>query len=216
MLKTILFDFDGTIVDSLHFHLASWRKTFNDYGKNLSDEEIVRDAFYTTEQQLRDRFKINDVKSFFELYYKNFDEVITELELHENLEQILVWLKNKNLKLAIISFAEKEYVLSHLSRLKISKYFDTVLGHYDASHPKPNPEIAQKAMKLLGSAADETLLIGDTELDIKTGKNAKTMTGLYLPKMNLQFIDLVSLRDLKADFEFENFSAIPEKISRFL
>ncbi|OGY28010.1 MAG: hypothetical protein A2864_00160 [Candidatus Woykebacteria bacterium RIFCSPHIGHO2_01_FULL_39_12] len=216
MLKAVLFDFDGTIADSLHFHLMAWRKTFNHYGKNLSDEEIIRDAFYVTEEEFTKKFKIDDVKAFFDLYYTHLSEVITELKLHENLEEVLSWLKKKNIKLAIISFADREYLVAQLSRLKIANFFDAVLGHRDASHPKPHSEIAKKAMKILEVNTDETLLIGDTELDIKTGKNALVLTGLYLPKMNLPFVDEESLRALKADFEFGNFSELPDKVSRLL
>lgn len=215
MLKAILFDFDGTIVDSLRVHLSAWRKTFNHFGKNLTDEEIVRDAFYTTKEEFIEKFNLDPV-SFFELYYKNFDEVMTELELHENFDKILDAIKDSGLKLAIISFAEKEYVQKHLTRLNLATYFNIVLGHNDAKQPKPHPEIAQKAMQSLGVSADETLLVGDTALDIQTGKNANIMTAFYNPEINRLYTDMELFRDVKPDFEFHHYDEFLPHIENFL
>jgi HAD superfamily hydrolase (TIGR01549 family) len=216
MLKAILFDFDGTIVDSLKHHLYAYRQAYNHFGKNLTDEQIIRDAFYTSVDEKTARYQIEDKEKFSQAYFKHLDDAFERLEVQENLIEGLDFLKNKNLKLAIITFAPGERTKMHLKRIGLDKYFDVVLGGDDVKSRKPDPEIAEKAMQLLGVRPAETLLIGDIDLDILTGKNAKTMTALFVPETNLPFADFDLFRKSDPDFEFKNFSELPEKISRFL
>ena len=216
MLKAVLFDFDGTIVDSLHLHLKVWRKTFAKYGKNLTDEEIIQNAFYATDKEISTAFDISDIEKLIELYWFYLDEVFEDLKLHENILDVFEWLRREKIKMAIVSFADSDYLKAHLKRLKISEYFEFAFGPDNVNHPKPHPEIIEKALKGLYAKANETLLIGDSEMDIMTGKNAKVLTALYLPKTNLAYVEVNKLRALKPDFEFRNFSQLPRKLKRFL
>jgi pyrophosphatase PpaX len=144
------------------------------------------------------------------------DEVFEEFKLHENLIDALIWLRKKGVRMAIVSFALSGKIKSHLKRLKIDRYFDFVLGPNDVTHPKPHPEIIEKTMKKLGAKPDETLLIGDAEMDIETGKNAGVLTALYTPQTNKKYIDTEAYQKLDADFRFEHFSQLPSKVSFLL
>lgn len=216
MLKAVLFDFDGTIVDSLHLHLKAWRKTLAHYGKNPTDKEIIRDVFYNTYEEIVNKFDISDVDKFTNLYWSNIDAAFEKVKLHKNIVEILEWLKERDIKMVIVSFAESDKVRTHLDRLKLTKYFGFILGPNDVTHPKPHPEIVKKAMKRLGTKQDETLLIGDTEMDTKTGKNAGVLTALYIPETNKKYIDIEAYKKLDADFRFDNFLQLPSKISFLL
>lgn len=216
MLKAVLFDFDGTIVDSLKHHLHAYHQAYNHFDKRLTDEEVVRDAFYTSVGVKTSLYGIKDKEKFSELYYHNLDQAYKNLEVQENLIEVLDFLKKKKLELAIITLAPGKRTMDHLKGVNLDKYFDLVLGGEDVKHRKPHPEIAEKAMEKLGVNLDETLLIGDTDLDVKTGKNAGTMTALYIPETNLMYADLDIYRKINPDFEFKNFSELPSKITRFL
>lgn len=216
MLKVVLFDFDGTIVDSLHLHLQVWRKAFEKFGKKPTDEEIIQYAFYSTDKEISSAFDIPDIEKLNKLYYAHLDKVFEDLKLHENILDVFEWLKRKKIKMAIVSFAESAYLNAHLKRLNIGKYFEFAFGPDNVINPKPHPEIIEKALDGLDAKVNETLLIGDSEMDIKTGKNAKVLTALYLPKKNLMYVEVNKLRALRPDFEFHNFSELPGKLKRFL
>ena len=216
MIKAILFDFDGTIVDSLKHHIYAYRKVYNHFGKNLTDDQIIRDALYTPVEEKTARYQIEDKEKFSQAYHKHLDDAFERLEIQENLIEGLDFLKHKNLKLAIVTFAPGQWTKNTLRKIGLDKYFDLVLGGDNVSHRKPHPEIAEKAMQLLAVKPTETLLIGDIDLDILTGKNAGTMTALFVPETNRPFADFDLFRKSQPDFEFKNFAELPEKISRFL
>jgi len=216
MLKAVLFDFDGTIVDSLKHHLYAYHQAYNHFNKKLTDEEIVRDAFYTSVEVKTSLHGVEDKEKFSELYFTHLDEAYKSLETQENLVEVLDFLKKKDLKLAIITLAPRKRTAGHLKGVDLDKYFDLVLGGEDVEHRKPHPEIAEKAMKICKARPEETLLVGDTDFDIETGKKAKVMTALFTSEANLAYIHPDFYGKVRADFEFKDFSELPEKISRLL
>jgi HAD superfamily hydrolase (TIGR01549 family) len=212
MIKAILFDFDGTIVDSLRHHLSAWKQSFFDTGSDLSDEEIVEKIFYQVSED-NPKYKIDNLR--IELYEKYLLEAYERLEKHQNIDRVLSKLNSLSIKMAIISLSESYIIHKHLKKLNIDKYFQFVLGWSDVEKPKPDPEIATKAISRLKVKPEETLLVGDTNLDIITGKNAGTMTALFLPHTNMSYIDLDVYRRTNPDFEFNDFSDFLERIERF-
>src|SRR4030042_2426981 len=217
MLKAVLFDFDGAIVNSLRHHLYAYRQAFSHFGKNPSDEEIVRNVFDAPSEEAQTlNYGISDTQKFRDLFWHYLNEAFKELELHQNLLPALIFLNEKGIKLGIISASNSERIKRHIRPLKISHYFDFVLGRNDVRFPKPHPEIAKRAMKICKVTPEETLLVGDTDFDIETGKKAKVMTSLFTSEANLAYIHPDFYGKVKADFEFKNFSELPEKISRFL
>lgn len=214
MLKAVLFDFDGTIIDSLKHHLIAWRKAFSGNGIELSDDEVIKKVFYQFGGENNPKYIITD--KILDLYLDSIDEAIQEVEIHENIEENLKFLKGKGIKMAIVSFVEKERSIPILKKFNFDSYFQEVLGFGDVEKKKPDPEIALKAMKLLDVKPEETLLVGDTGIDIQTGKNAGTMTAFYYPEVNRLYTDMELFRDLKPDIEFHHYDEFLEKISRFL
>lgn len=212
MLKAVLFDFDGTIVDSLKHHLHAWKKAFLDNGSDFSDKEVIENIFYPTTVINPDpKYKITDLH--LEHYFKHIDEAYKNLETHEHVGELLEVLKDSDIKMAIISFMEVKRVNNGLKAVGLSEYFQTIVGWEDVEMKKPNPQIAYIAMERLGVKSSETLIVGDTNWDILTGKNAGTMTALYVPEVNLPFINIEEYRATKPDFEFDDFKKFGEFIS---
>lgn len=189
---------------------------YSHFGKNLTDEEIIRDAFYTSLDEKTDRYAITDKEKFRKLYCKYLDEIFNETKLFQNIASVLDFLKERKIKMAIISFTRGDRIVERLKSLGIGNYFDLVLGGNDVEHLKPHPEIAEKAMEKLGVKPQETLLIGDADVDVLTGKNAKTMTALFLPETNRLYGDIDLYRKTNPDFEFKDFSQLPGRIKRLL
>jgi pyrophosphatase PpaX len=216
MLKAILFDFDGTIVDSLKHHLKAYRKTYQEYGKKLTDEDIMRDVFYTSIKEKTSRYGISDIEKFRETHWKYLWKDVEKIKVQQHLTSVFDFLREKKIKLAVTSGADSTKISMILERIGIRDYFDVVLGRNDVDHQKPHPEIAKKAMAALGVKPEETLFIGDMDFDVLAGKNAKTKTALFLPETNLCFADFDALRKAKPDFEFSNYKELPEKIKHLL
>jgi len=211
MIKAILFDFDGTMVDSLKHHLYAWKKAFLKTGVELLDDEIIKNVFYRHDDDSKDsKYTISDER--LEIYYEHLEEAFQDLEKHEHLDEFLDYLAENKIKMAIISFADGKRIRIHLKRLGLDKYFQFVLGAEDVKKLKPDPEIANVSMERLNVIPKETLLIGDTNWDILTGKNAGTKTALFVPESNLKFIDLDAYRQTNPDIEFADFSELKKQV----
>lgn len=214
MLKAVLFDFDGTIADSLKHHLTSWKKAFSDNGRELSDDEVIKKVFYQFHEEENPKYKLNE--QILKHYLENIEAAFLNLELHENIEETLKFLHEKGIKMAIVSFVEKERIKPVLEKFKIDKYFQHVIGFGETEKVKPDPEIAFKAMQLLDVSPQETLLVGDTGLDMQTGKNAGTLTAFFYPEINRLYTDMELFRGIKPNIEFHHFNDFLQKIERFL
>ena len=211
MIKAILFDFDGTIVDSLpHIH-AAWKYAFEQQGHSLSDKEIIEKIFYSTKEEKIANYGVDADKlsdDFHIVIYKRQENYV----LNPFIEDVLKELSQRSIKTAIVTLASSERVKGILDNFCIGYLFTAVLGGKDAGRPKPHPDIALKAMELLQVTPEETLLVGDSAMDIETGKNAGVQTGLYMPENNTQYIDRELIETAQPNFTFTNFSELLSKI----
>ena len=215
MIKAILFDFDGTIVDSLKHHFDTFKKTAAFFGKDFTDEEIVKKALYPTEDQAKIfEEKGVDIDEFWKLQNENLTEAFANLQMHQHLEGVLKSLRSQGLKFAILSFAPRESILRELKKFGIEDCFEVVLGWGDVEKPKPDPAIALKALEKMSIKKEEAVLIGDTHFDILTGKNAGILTGLFVPENNRLYADIDLYRSTNPDFEFQNYLELQGEIKR--
>jgi HAD superfamily hydrolase (TIGR01549 family) len=205
MFKAILFDFDGTIVDSLKQIHFSWKKAFEKNNITISDEEIVRDVFYASKDERSKRYNV-DIDKLHGAYLESQRNVYANLELQEHIDTVLKELKNRGVKLSIVTSGKSELSRRVIASLDLEKYFDVILCGDEVSKGKPDPEIVYTALNLMGVGPEDALIVGDSAVDIETGKNAGIHTALYLPDANAPYVNDEILRQLKPDFKFEHFS----------
>jgi pyrophosphatase PpaX len=214
MIQAALFDFDGTLVDSLkHIH-ASWKEALKKHGMHLSDQEVIDTILYATREQKKERYPDLDVELLHTDYHELLTKSFSDIEKHEDVDEVLEALRAKGIKTAVVTFNARDRVDHLLELFDLTKHFDVVLGSKDVERPKPNPDIALKAMEMLGTTPEETVLIGDSEMDMRTGKNAGVFTGLYAPAHNLPYSDPDLLQSLKPDFTFTHYSELLKNIER--
>ncbi|NLC97088.1 MAG: prolipoprotein diacylglyceryl transferase [Erysipelotrichaceae bacterium] len=171
----ILFDLDGTLLDTTPAILESYRYLFKKY-RTL--EEFDREK--EIEVQGPPLFKM------FEKYFpnQNTDELIKEYRdynhsIHKefvkpmaNTSALLEHLSKEGYKIGVVSTKLKESVLMGLELFKLDDYVKVIVGLDDVSNSKPDPEGIIKACKLLNHTQDECIYIGDTPTDIKAAQNA--------------------------------------------
>jgi len=210
MIKAVLFDFDGTVVDSLkHIH-PSWKKAFAQQGVELSDEEVVRNVFYATWEERIAKYKV-DKDALYAAYLSALGGTLENYEMTEHIDVVLRELRAKGVKTAIVTAGKAANVQKVLTRLELDTYFDHILSAQDVARPKPYPDVALKAMELLGIAPEETVMIGDSEADVLTGKNAGIRTGFYHQEHNRPY-SLSPTDTYDADFVFTHYSQLLEKL----
>ena len=172
MIKAVITDFDGTLVDTFEANLASYQKVLGDLGIDLSREKYREcfglrfDAFMAAlginDEQTRE--KIKDAKTA--LYPSFFKKLIPNKALINFLES----LKNSGVKIAIASTARKENLMNVLSYLGLADSFDLILAGVNVSKGKPDPEIYNLTMERLGVSPEDVLIFEDSDVGLQAAE----------------------------------------------
>lgn len=175
-INTILFDLDGTLLDTNELIHRSFEHTFQHFGYSFTREEILQ----FNGPPLTETFsKINPdlVDEMIRVYRKhNHEHHEQYVKLFPNVKETLDILKKHGKKLAIVTAKMRSGVELGLEITNIKAYFDSIVTIDDVENPKPHPEPVLKAMNHLDSTTDDTIMVGDNYHDIKSGKNAGVKT----------------------------------------
>ena len=179
MIKTAIFDLDGTLCDTISDLADSVNFALGQMGcEKRSLEEImsfVGNGIHnlvtlSLPKQKRSEQDINAAKKFFFEYYKvHFADKTVAFD---GIMQMLLALKQKGIQLAVCSNKEDSMAREVVKKL-FGDTFDIVLGQSDRFPLKPAPESTLYIIEKLGSKQEQTAFIGDSDVDIKTAKNAE-------------------------------------------
>ncbi|MFH1403078.1 MAG: HAD family hydrolase [Candidatus Altiarchaeota archaeon] len=178
MFKAVLFDMDGTIVDSV----PAWHKTFNMVLKHAGREEISYEYFcedvlgQSTEYDIKRFFPMYTPEQLLGFYDRFFPENISEVKLFPESIEVIEYLKSRGLKVGIVTNTPRDLMFLTLEQVGLHDRFDVVLGGNDVSVGKPGPDIILKACEILGVGVGDALMVGDTTADTGAGRNAGCKT----------------------------------------
>ncbi|HMN25208.1 MAG TPA: HAD-IA family hydrolase [Ignavibacteriaceae bacterium] len=178
-LSHCCFDLDGTLVDSNKTIYEATAHTLNKLNINFNiDEELFATKIGQHFNDIFNAFNI-DVPSFDEfinIYKANYFEQMHYSTLYDGVEETLAALKNKNIKISLLTTKVQDQADKILEYFNLTKYFDLIMGRRDGIAHKPSPEPLLKICSDVNVDVKNTLMIGDTELDIQCGKNAGSNT----------------------------------------
>lgn len=209
MIKALLCDFDGTLANTLWFYPRAYRETLNNFGFKVSDKWIIDNCFGKKEEDICKKLGISDeVEKFRSLYFKSANSYAFSSKLFRGVIDILKEISNKNIKLAILSFARRNYILKMIDKLKLEYFFQIVIAYEDVANPKPAPDAVFKVCEIFGITPSESLIIGDSRSDILMGKNAGAKTVLFFPKEHEDIYNLKILKQTNPDFIINNWDEV--------
>jgi len=167
--KAIIFDMDGTLVDSSVTIVNAINHVRHKLGLGNMKKELILEKvndphlnpaefFYEVEAFTKDHEK------WFANYYTKNHEI--ELELYDGIEELLKNLKEKGFLLAVATNAYRGSTLESLSHLKVLKYFDSIACYNDVPNGKPSPDMLKKNLEDLNVTTEESLFVGDSERDL--------------------------------------------------
>ncbi|MCC7303865.1 HAD family phosphatase [bacterium] len=182
-VKAILFDMDGVLLDSERVWRKYEKETFSAVGIEELPENLKKKIYGISMKDefalLKGTIKLNVT---YEEYVSNYDKfsrrVYSESALAANLENVLQTLKNKGLKLAIVSASLQPWIELALKRLQKSDYFDLAISLADTPglRQKPEPDGYLRAMEILCATPKETLVIEDSNRGLKSGRASGAVT----------------------------------------
>ncbi|HET7580558.1 MAG TPA: HAD family hydrolase [Bacillales bacterium] len=178
MLKTVIFDFDGTLADTLPIIFKAFQHIFKTYrSENVSPEAIIRMFGLTEEGIIRENFTpdlAETVITDFHHFYQDHHD--TWVKRSQEIEDLLHFIKAKGLNLAIMTGKGRATLDLSLKALEMEDLFDMTVTGDEVSKPKPDPEGILKIMRALNTSPDEAIFIGDSNNDICAGKSAGVET----------------------------------------
>lgn len=183
MRKLAIFDLDGTLVNSLDdlanaVNMALKQNGYEEhetakYRYFVGDGTLTLIERVLPEQKRTDEI-INKVhKEFSEIYNKNY---LVNTRPYKGITEALEKLKEKGYILSVASNKPDKFTKEIVYSLFGDDVFDFVIGKRECSPKKPDPHIVYDIMSLAGAEKSETVMFGDTNVDMKTGKNAGIRT----------------------------------------
>jgi HAD superfamily hydrolase (TIGR01509 family) len=170
MIKTIIFDLDGVLVDAKKIHYDSLNKSLIDEGTQYviewNEHLSIYDGLKTNQKlNLLNVNKGLPIESFERVWGKKQKytlESLSNLEISDRLIYCMSNLSKSGYKIVCCSNSIRKTVLTVLSKLGIIEYFDLILSNEDVKNSKPHPEIFWKAISMVGCLPEETLIVEDS------------------------------------------------------
>ncbi|WP_335871603.1 pyrophosphatase PpaX [Bacillus sp. 2205SS5-2] len=174
-INTILFDLDGTLIDTNELIISSFLHTLNYYFPNDYQREDVLTFIGPPLEESFEKVAPDQVEEMVKRYraynLEHHDKLVKEFS---GVKETVVALHELGYKLAIVSTKIRSVVIKGLELMNLRPYFDVIIALDDVTNAKPDPEPLYKALEALGSLPEEACMIGDNHHDILAGKNANT------------------------------------------
>lgn len=178
-IKHVCFDLDGTLVKSAKTIYKTTITTLDQLGINYSlPEERFNQMIGQHFKDIFETFSINvtDFEYYIKTYKKNYFLFMDYSELYEGIKEALEILKTNRIKISLLTTKAQDQAEKILTHFNLDDFFDATMGRRDGIPHKPAPEPLIMICDDLSIPVSETLMVGDTELDILCGKNAGAKT----------------------------------------
>ncbi|MEH7238014.1 HAD family hydrolase [Bacillus sp. JJ1562] len=177
-MKAIIFDFDGTLADTLPVCFYAFQAVFKEFDNTEVTPDEIKAMFGPSETGIiRENLNDSNHDKAIELYYEKYSEKHQDLVLeNKEINDLLLLLKREGYKLGIVTGKASRSLLISLDCLNMNDIFDVIITGDDVTIPKPHPEGINKALAQLNIKNTDAIFLGDSDADILAGKQANVHT----------------------------------------
>jgi pyrophosphatase PpaX len=169
----VLFDLDGTVVDSGGIILASMRHATREVlGRDFGDAELMQAVGGPGLEAQMEVFAPERVDDLVRVYRAHNEPLHDELEACVGMEDVLLRLHEQGHRLGVVTAKRRSTVELAFARVPIAHLFETVVGGDETQKHKPDPEPLLLAAERMNARPDETAYVGDSPFDIRAARAA--------------------------------------------
>ena len=215
-IYTILFDLDGTLVDTAPDLMAAHNHVMKKFGhteKKMSDIKSLagKGAWVMMQRSFKKEIKDENLKKemtkeFIDFYSKNIDN---ESKSIKGVFDFLEWARSKNISMAVCTNKQEKLAVDLLKKINMFEYFEYIAGSDTFEFNKPDPRHLTNVVEIVGGSLNKTIMVGDSEVDAMSAENANLPFVLvengYTEKTAKEIKHNVLIKD------FINFEKIIEK-----
>jgi beta-phosphoglucomutase family hydrolase len=210
MLKAVIFDMDGVLIDSEPIHMEAHRRLMNRLGLPFDRDYYMQFIGSTTDHmwdKMKKDFEITQTpQELMDMSNEFVKEIngINGYPVMEGASEVIKTLHNAGIKLAVASSSGMERILQSLEKLQVAEEFDCIVSGNEVDKPKPEPDIFLEAAKRLNVSPEECIVIEDSFNGMKAAKNADMICVMYENK------SLGTQNSEYADYILQGFTGIDE------
>ena len=182
MIKAVIFDIDGTLVDSVDLHAQAWKEAFKQFGKDIPYQQVRHQIGKGGDQLMPVFFSREELEEFGEemeeyrgkIYKRDYLPRVRAFPL---VRELFLKIKSDGLRLALASSAKEDELEVYKKIAHIEDLVEEETSADDADKSKPHPDIFKAALDKLGDvSADEAIVVGDTPYDAEAAGKLRLRT----------------------------------------
>jgi 2-phosphoglycolate phosphatase len=204
-IKTVIFDLDGTLIDSRGDIISSVNKTLTNFNMPTLPHDIIAGYIGEGVELLIKRsigeenaHRLEEAMKFYLDTYN--EECVKSTPLFTGVQKVLEELKKNNINIALATNKSNMFNEKILKHLEIYGYFQVIMGAESVTNRKPAPDVVHEILDKVEGSLETTLIVGDSKFDMMCGKNA----GIYTCGVTYGIDSIESLIEHEADFMIHN------------
>ena len=199
---TIIFDLDGTLIDTEEAVLKTWQYTLREYHYVYPLEEL-RGVLGITAKKALESMQIIVDADFEKKWTKNYENYASAAAFFPGIKGMLVKLREQGCSLGIVTSRPREEYRAYFAGFRLEELFDRIVCADDTRKHKPEPEPLYKFMELEHAEEASCIYVGDMPTDLECAKRAGIASGLVLWNHS-------NILSTEADFLFRTPEELPE------
>ncbi|MDO8461101.1 MAG: HAD family phosphatase [bacterium] len=214
MIKGVIFDMDGLMIDSEFLNSSSISEVIKMYGKVpiIKENGLIHTVGLKGYDQWAEIKKTHQITESIDNLRRKRRRIYLEIlkkekiKIMSGLKELMYILKNKNVKLAVASNTSKEHIVFILKKISMFSYFHTIVSADEVKRAKPYPDIYKKVARQLGLKPSECIVLEDSQTGVLSAKRA----GMFIIAVPSVFTKYQNF--LKADIILPSLRSIKWKI----